>query len=41
VTPPGRPAAPGGDRPIDELIDAIQRAGATIFARNAHRLINM
>jgi hypothetical protein len=31
----------GGGRPIDELLDAIQHAGATAFASNAHRLINM
>lgn len=31
----------GGGRPIDELLDAIQRAGATMFAGNAGRRINM
>ena len=31
----------GGGRPVDELLDAIERAGATVFASNARRLINM
>jgi len=31
----------GGGRSIDELLDAIQRAGAAVFASNARRLINM
>jgi predicted nucleic acid-binding protein len=31
----------GGGRPIHELLDAIQRAGATMFASNAGRRINM
>jgi predicted nucleic acid-binding protein len=31
----------GGGRPISELLDAIQRAGATMFAGNARRLVNM
>ncbi len=29
----------GGGRPIDELLDAIQRAGATMFASNIRRVI--
>lgn len=31
----------GGGRSIGELLDAIQRAGGTMFASNARRLINM
>ena len=31
----------GGGRSLDELLDAIQRAGATMFANNASRLIDM
>ena len=31
----------GGGRSIDELLDAIQRAGATVLAGNARRVINM
>ena len=31
----------GGGRPIDELLDAIQRAGATVFASNIRRFIDM
>jgi predicted nucleic acid-binding protein len=31
----------GGGRPIDELLDAIQRAGATMFASNIRRVIDM
>jgi predicted nucleic acid-binding protein len=31
----------GGGRHVAELLDAIQRAGATAFASNARRLINM
>ncbi len=31
----------GGGRSIDELLDAIQRAGGTIFANNARRLVEI
>ncbi|HXP98555.1 MAG TPA: hypothetical protein VN845_00655 [Solirubrobacteraceae bacterium] len=31
----------GGGRSIDELLNAIRRTGATVFASNARRLINM
>jgi predicted nucleic acid-binding protein len=31
----------GGGRPINELLDAIQRTGATMFASKARRLIDM
>jgi predicted nucleic acid-binding protein len=31
----------GGGRSIDELLDAIQRAGGTVFASNARRVVNM